>query len=180
MWILQINSKKMPCYGESCCDFCGVQVAATLDDDDDDDDQRYIQKYDQTLYGWLATAEVIDKYGKLYENMEPNLMYELEKDDHKFTNTCLHWVKEGSEYQEGVFLHSHCRKFIQNSTGWTLDQIYDNLRKDRHPFVYDDHQGSIFEAIEDGLVESWRAIVPDKNEQNYLFFQQRIIKLIDN
>lgn len=169
----------MPCYGESCCDFCGCQVAATLDANDSDD-EKYTEKYDFIQYGWLTSAEVIDEQGNVYENMIPNLMYELENDDQQYTNTCLHWVKEGGRLKEGVFLHNFCRTFIQNQTGWSTKQIFDILKNHRQKFVYDDHQSSIYDAIEDGtLVDTWRAEHPEKNEQNFSFFRQRIQDLLN-
>ena len=151
----------MPCYGESCCDFCGVQVSATFDAGDSDDEE-YIKKYGLLDYKWMKTAEVIDKNGKIYENMEPNLMYELENGELTFTNTCLHWVKPGGRLKEGVFLHNLCRNYIVSKTGWTLKQIFERLRKDRHKFIYNDHQRSIYNAIEDGDVELWRVTNPEK------------------
>jgi hypothetical protein len=163
----------MPCYGESCCDFCGNQIGARKRWHNESDDEK---DQDDPKFDWLSTSELIDSSGVIHDYLSPNLMYEMEDDDDdnkRYTNKKLDSIDNVHLY-EGVFLHTFCRQYLEDQTGWSPKRIFKILRTIRQPFNYKDHQRGVWDAIESGELESWRAKRPDINDKNGHFFQKRL------
>lgn len=174
----------MPCYGGSCCDFCGLEIGTgnyTYFSDAATKTKLRLIIRDSIFFSWLDSSEILTERGKICDNLTNETIYVMEDiNDHfkKYTNIKLHWV-DNIKYYEGVFLHAFCRIYIEKRKPlWTRKQLFQILKKDREPYAVSDEQVHLFQGMEWSGVPMWRAVNPRYNQENKEWFENRFNRLI--
>lgn len=172
----------MPCYGGSCCDFCGLEigVAHFRKYDENRKPQYTLNLKDSIFLSWLNTEEILTEKGKVCDRLSNDTIYVMMDANDKYkryTNMKLDWV-DNKDFFEGVFLHAFCRMFVEKKTRWTRKQIYSILRQKREPYAVSDRQVNFFVGMEWSKVPMWRAINPHYNDENREWFQNRLKQLM--
>lgn len=182
----KVKRFEMPCYGGSCCDFCGLEIGVSncrIECPYGNKSSRFIMG-DSIFFIWLRTSELICEKGKIHDNLRSNLTFEMEdiNDNYQRYTNCKFWniqkTQKKQNLKEGVFLHAFCRIFIEKRTNWDRKTIFQVLRKQRQPYVVNDNQVNLFSAMEFEKVPIWRAVNPRYNQENRDFFSERIQQLI--